>query len=91
MTWDKNNVESFMCSVLSKSLQPHGPNEACQIALSIEFARQEYLSGLPFLTPGDLPDAGIEPKFPALAGSSLPLCYPGTMLRCHQTKYRKLS
>ena len=60
MTWVKNKVENFMCSVLSNSLQPHGLNEACQIALSSEFSRQEYLSGLPFLTPRDLPNPGIK-------------------------------
>ena len=38
---------------------------ACQTLLSIEFARQEYWSGLPFHTPGDLPNPGIEPAFPA--------------------------
>ena len=32
------------------------------------FSRQEYLSGLPFPSPGDLPDPGIEPKSPTLAG-----------------------
>ena len=44
---------------------------ACQVLLSLEFPRQEYWSGLPFLTPRDLPDPGIEPEFPvslALAG-----------------------
>ena len=30
-------------------------------------SRQEYWSGLPFPSPGDLPDSGIEPTFPALA------------------------
>ena len=39
---------------------------ACQASLSIEFSRQEYWSGLPFLPPGDLPDPGIKPMFPAL-------------------------
>ena len=42
-----------------------------QIPLSIKFPRQEYLSGLPFSSPGDLPDPGIKPtslKSPALAG-----------------------
>ena len=37
----------------------------------MEFSRQEYWSGLPFSTPGDLPDPGIEPlsfMSPALAG-----------------------
>ena len=41
---------------------------ACQAPLSMEFSMQEYWSGLPFPTPGDLPDAGIEP---VSLGSSL--------------------
>ena len=32
------------------------------------FSRQEYWSGVPFPIPGDLPDPGIEPVFPAWAG-----------------------
>ena len=39
-----------------------------QAPLSMEFFRQEYWSGLPFPLPGDLPDPGIEPTSPALAG-----------------------
>ena len=39
---------------------------ACQAPLSMEFSRQEYWSGLPFSSPGDLPDPGIEPRSPAL-------------------------
>ena len=42
-----------------------------QVPLSMEFSTQEYWSGLPFSTPGDLPDPGIEPlslMSPALAG-----------------------
>ena len=35
---------------------------------SMGFFRQEYWSGLPFLSPGDLPDSGLEPTSPALAG-----------------------
>ena len=35
-----------------------------QAPLSMEFARQEYWSGLPFPTPGDLPEAGFEPASP---------------------------
>ena len=38
-------------------------------ALSMGFLRQESWSGLLFPSPGDLPDPGIEPVFPALAGS----------------------
>ena len=41
---------------------------ACQAPLSMGFPRQEYWSGLSFLPPGDLPDPGIEPASPALAG-----------------------
>ena len=36
--------------------------------LSMEFSRQEYWSGLPFPSPGDLPDPEIKPASPALAG-----------------------
>jgi len=41
---------------------------AHQVPLSMEFSRQEYWSGLPFPSPGDLLDPGIEPTSPALAG-----------------------
>ena len=41
---------------------------ASQAPLSLGFPRQEYWSGLPFLSPGDLPDSGLEPTSPALAG-----------------------
>ena len=41
---------------------------AHQVPLSVEFCRQEYWSGLPFSTPGNLPHPGIEPVSPALAG-----------------------
>ena len=40
--------------------------------LSVEFFRQEYWSGLPFPSPGDLPDPEIEPGSPALQVDSLP-------------------
>ena len=39
--------------------------------LSMAFSRQEYWSGLPFPSPGDLPDPGIEPTSPALQADSL--------------------
>ena len=42
---------------------------ACQAPLFMGFARQEYWTGVPFLSPGDLPDPGIKPGSPALAGS----------------------
>ena len=45
---------------------------ACQAPLSMEFFRQEYWSGLPFPSPGYLPDPGIEPGSLALQADSLP-------------------
>ena len=50
---------------------------AHQAPLSLEFSRQEYWSGLPFLPPGDLPDSGIKPTSPALQADSLPIEPPG--------------
>ena len=41
---------------------------AHRAALFVEFFTQEYWSGLPFPTPGDLPSPGIEPPSPTLAG-----------------------
>ena len=45
---------------------------ACQAPPSMEFSRQEYWSGLPFPSPGDLPDPGIEHRSPALQADALP-------------------
>ena len=50
---------------------------ACQAPLSMGFFRQEYCSGLPFASPGDLPDPGIEPSSPTLQADSLPLSHLG--------------
>ena len=51
------------CSVVSNSVTPW--TIARQAPLSTEFSRQEYWGGLPFPTPGNLPDLGIEPISPA--------------------------
>ena len=62
----------YACSVMSDSLQPHGPGSS----VSMEFSRQQYWSGLPFPPPGDLPDPGIKlacPPSPALPVVFLPL------------------
>ena len=48
-----------------------------QAPVSMQFPRQEYWSGLPFPTPGDLPDLGIEAVSPALQVNSLPLSHQG--------------
>ena len=45
---------------------------AYQAPLSMGFSRQEYWSGLPFPSPGDLPNPGIEPGSPALQADALP-------------------
>ena len=44
---------------------------------SMEFSRPEYWSGWPFLSPGDLPNPGIQPKSPTLQEDSLPAEPPG--------------
>ena len=50
---------------------------ACRASLSMGFSRQEYWSGLPFPSPGYLPDPGIEPSSPALKADTLPSEPPG--------------
>ena len=45
---------------------------AHQAPLCMEWSRQGYWSGLPFLSPGDLPNPGTEPRSPALQADSLP-------------------
>ena len=49
----------------------------------MEFSRQEYHSGLPFPSPGDIPDLGIEPGSPALQADSLPSQPPGKAQKIH--------
>ena len=50
---------------------------ARQAPLSMGFSRQEYWSELPFPSPGDLPNAGIEPRSPALQADALSSEPPG--------------
>ena len=56
----------FICLFFIKNwtIAHHGP-------LSMGFPRQEYLSGMPFPSPGDLPDPGIELRSPVLQADSL--------------------
>ena len=68
-----NEGESIGHSGVSDSLRPRGLY--CQAPLALEFSWQEEWSGLPFLSPGDLPDLGIQPGSPALQAESLP-CEP---------------
>ena len=50
---------------------------AYQASPSVGFSRQEYWSGLPFPSPGDLPDPGIKPGSPALDADTLTSEPPG--------------
>ena len=52
---------------------------ACQDPLSLGFPRQEYWSGLPFPSPGDLPRPRIKSPFPALAGGFFTTEPPGKL------------
>ena len=62
------------------SLQLRGP---CQAPLSTGFPRQEYWSGLPFPSPEDLLDPGIEAGSPALQADALPSEPPGEPTSAH--------
>ena len=61
--------------------------------LSVGFSRQEYWSGVPFPSPEDVPDQGIEPGSPALQADALPSKSPGkslsNLLQCIK-KYDKI-
>ena len=58
---------------------------ACQAPLSMGFPRQEYWSGLPFSSTGDLPDPGIEAMSPALAGGFFTT--KKSLKKVHSTKF----
>ena len=68
------------CSVAQSCLTLCDLMDCSPLGSSVQgFSRQEYWSGLPFLTPGDLPDPGIKPMFPAspaLAGGFFTQWYP---------------
>ena len=61
---------------------------AHQASLSMEFSRQKYQSGLPFPSPGDLPNSGIKPRFLALQTDSLQSEPPGKPM--YMLKYKTL-
>ena len=64
----KMKVKSLSCVLLFRIPW----TVALQAPPSMEFFRQEYWSGLPFPSPGDLPDPGIKPGSPALQADALP-------------------
>ena len=61
---------------------------AHQASLSLGFSRQEYWSGLPSPSSGDLPDPGIEPTSPALAGGLFATGPPGKLVWVPKTAIR---
>ena len=67
---------------------------AYQAPPSMESSSQEYWSGLPFPSPGDVPDPGIEPGSPTLQADALPSEPPGNLLPagyCPPKYYLKLN
>ena len=72
----------YVCVCVSQScltLRPHGLQLA-RLPCPCGFSRQEYWSGWPFPSPGDLPNPGIKPVSPALQADSLPFGPPGKLL-----------
>ena len=67
-----------------KSLFATPRTVACQAPPSMGFSRQKYWSGLPFPSPGDLPDPGIESGSPAFQADCLPSEPPGRK-RAHKS------
>ena len=58
--------KEYVCVLVTQSCPTLQPNGLLQTPLSIEFSRQEYWIGLPFPSPGDLPNLGIQAGSPAL-------------------------
>ena len=78
--WDGGGLATKSCPTLATPW-----TIAHQAPLSMGFSRQGYWSGLPFPSPGDLPDPGIEPGSPALHVDSLPNELQGK-LPCYRRK-----
>ena len=62
---------------------------ACQAPLSMGFSRQEYWSGMPSLSPEDLPDPGIEPASLALGGGFFTTEPPRKLCKDVRTDYSR--
>ena len=73
MSW--SHLHTYIDTIAKSCLTLATPwTVACQASLSMGFSGQEYCSGLPFPSPGDLPDPATEPGSPALQADSLRLC-----------------
>ena len=62
---------------------------AYQAPPSMGFSRQEYWSGLPFPSPGDLPNPGIEPGSPSFQADALTSEPPGKKKQCFMKRYER--
>ena len=67
-----SNISEFSLIPLESESVSHLVVSDCQAPLSMGLPRQEYWSGLPFPSPGNLPKPGIEPWSPELQADSLP-------------------
>ena len=76
---DKSTRDMCVCAQSLSRVQLFATSctVAHQAPLSMEFSKQESWSGLPFPSPGDLPDPGIEPASLSLAGRFFPTKPPG--------------
>ena len=85
--WQENLTVLQMCNINSQRSEEKSLSRvqlfetpwtvAYQAPASMEFSRQEYWSGLPFSSPGDLSDPRFEPGSPSLQADSLPSEPPG--------------
>ena len=85
----------WLCHIQPLVTRPHGL-QPTRLLCPWGFSRQEYWSGLPFPSPGDLPNPGIEPVFlvsPALAGRFLTTVPPEEpkVYRCYQFLFFSLN
>ena len=84
----KNICESELLSCVRLLETPW--TAASQAPPSMGFSRQEYQSGLPFPSPGDLANPGIEPESPTLQVDTLPSKPPGKPYKKNFLVYSKL-
>ena len=82
---------SFVLLFATPSPPPPPWTAVHQAPPSMEFSRQEYWSGLPFPSPGDLPDSGIESRSPALRADDLPSEPPGNRITLNKNQLPEVS
>ena len=90
---EKQKLQTHICLTKKSLSSDESESEVAQLCLtlcdpmacnlhqappSMEFSRQEYWSGLPFPSPGDLPDSGIEPMSSTLQQMLYPLSHQGS-------------